>query len=144
MGSFSRQEFQFSSRKPNISGLIPFLVHSLLGKLSTRLNEDGIKEEGFCQSGAVIKSNVQLTPQYRACSNCYHCCGGQNIFLFVPLRSGSFEPFKFTAHSQTQFSQDHLKLPSYLNIDLPSVLIDINWPQFDSDQSFPFTVYSRI
>jgi len=109
-----------------------------LGKLSTRLKVEGLKDEGFCQSRAVIKSNVQLTPQYRACSNCYHCCGCQNITLFVPLRSGSFELFKFTAHSKTQFFHDHLKLLSYLNIDLPSVLIDINWPEFDSDQSFPF------
>lgn len=108
-----------------------------MGKHFTRLKEGGIKEEGFCQSRAVIESNVELTPECRACSNCYHCCGGQNINLFVPLRSGNFEPFKFTAHSQTQFLHDHLKLPFSLNIDLPSVLTDINRPELDYDQSFP-------
>jgi hypothetical protein len=124
MGSFPSQEFQFSSWKPNISGLIQFLVHSLLGKLSTRLKEDGIKEEGFCQSRAMIKGNVQLTPQYRAYSNCYHCCGGQNItylFRYVPKALNHLN----SQHTLKQFFHDHLKLPSYLNIDLLSVLIDI-------------------
>jgi hypothetical protein len=103
-----------------------------------------MKDKGLFQSSAVIKMcdgyNAQMTPRYKTFPNCYRCSSGKKLpYLFhnVPEINTVLKKLNPQHTLKHPFSKTIYKLPSHLNSDLPSGLIQTNQPEHISGHSFP-------